>query len=339
MLANSPPHVDIISASPTDFHYKAIVYVLIALFGLGTWTNLAGVWIELPIIVPVLPESWQLPAKLALLINSASIFPIIIVFASLIFKLNTASFEVPVNFVLLSASITLAIAFAFLWDKTALLFGKEQSVYLMFLCFITAIADCMSSTTFIPFLHRYEPVYLNAYFTGEAFTALLPAMFGVGQGIGKSDCQLTTNGTFVEIQHAPRFSVRTYFLLISSLPLSALLAFSILRLMKTGRSKVQPPQPKSKPRVFILLDNINHIGLIDHTLDTINSIEMKLKRGRKQSNRLKTFVLSEVGIYLLILFQTSAILYGICPGLTTFSLNAYSATTFHYTIIISMETK
>src|SRR5690349_10400326 len=101
MLANSPPHVDIIPPSTKRFHLKAIVYVLVTIFGLGTWTNLAGVWIELPIIVPFLPESWQLPAKLTLLINSANVFPILIVFVSLIFKLNTAPFEVPVNYIIL----------------------------------------------------------------------------------------------------------------------------------------------------------------------------------------------------------------------------------------------
>ncbi|UJR20731.1 hypothetical protein I4U23_023850 [Adineta vaga] len=337
MLANSPPHVDILSTSKVHFHLKAIVYVLVALFGLGTWTNLAGVWIELPILVPVLPESWQLPAKLTLLISSANIFPITVVFASLIFKLNTAPFEIPVNFLLLCTSITFAIAFAYLWDRTAYLFDKEQSVYLMFLCFFTAIADCMSSTTFIPFLYRYESMYLNAYFTGEALTGLLPALFGVGQGIGKSDCQFIDNGTYIEIQHQPRFSVRTYFLLLSSLPFLALVSFSILCIMETGRSKVESPQinsKQSKSRVFILMDDINDIHIIENTIDTINRIELRLKK-RKKPNHPKKAILSKSGIYLFILFQASAILYGICPGLTTFSLNAYSATTFHYTIIIS----
>jgi len=344
MLANSPPHVDIIPTLTTRFHFKAIVYILVTIFGLGTWTNLAGVWIQLPIIVPILPESWQLPAKLSLFINSANIFPILIVFASIIFKLNTAPFEVPVNFILLCTSITFAIGFALLWDKKAYLFGSEQSVYLMFLCFFTAIADCMSSMTFIPFLHRYEHVYLNAYFTGEALTALLPALFGICQGIGKSDCVLVgneTNGTWIEVYHQPRFSVRTYFLLLSSLPLSALVAFIILRRMKTGRLKTKPSQMKSKhqqSRIFILMDNIDDMNIIQNTINKINKIENQFEN-KKKTNRLKTFLLSEQGVFLFITFQCAGMLYGVCQGLTTFSLNSYSATTFHYTIIISKKTK
>ncbi len=340
MLANSPPHVNIYSTSTNRFHLTAIVYILVAIFGLGTWTNLAGLWIELPIIVPILPESWQLPAKLTLLINSANIFPILIVFASLIFKLNTTPFEVPVNFILLCTSITFAIGFAFLWNKTAYLFGIEQSVYLMLLCFFTAIADCLSSTTFIPFLHRYEPIYLNAYFIGEALTAFLPALLGMIQGIGTSDCVLIGNKTgeiWKEIHHQPRFSVRTYFLILSSLPLAALLAFSSLRRMKTGRLKIQTSNKESKhhrSRVFILMDNIRDIDLIENTIKTINKIENQLK-AEENHNRFKEFFLSESGIFLFIVFQSSAMLYGACQGLITFSLNAYSVTTFHYTIIAS----
>jgi riboflavin transporter 2 len=339
MLANSRPTIDIYPTSTNRFHLKAVVYALVAIFGLGTWTNLSGIWIELPIIVPILPESWQLPAKLTLLINLANIFPIAIVFASLIFKLDTTSFEVPVNFILLLSSITFAIAFASLWDKTAYLFGTEQSVSLMLLCFFSAIADCMSSTTFIPFLHRYEPVYLNAYFFGEALTALLPALLGIIQGIGKSDCVLIgnrTNGTLIEIYHQPRFSVRTYFIILSLLPLAALLAFSTLRLMKTGRLKTKSSIKESKhyqSRIFILMDNIEDMNFIQNTVETINKIENQLKN--RKENYVKKFILSEPGIFLFITFQCSAILYGACQGLTTFSLNAYSETTFHYTIIAS----
>lgn len=344
MLINPPSSVEMHSTSSNRFHLKAIVYVLVTIFGLGTWTNLAGIWIELPIVVSILPESWQLPAKLILIIQSANIVPIFIVTISLIFKLNTASFEVPVNFILLLLSIAFAIAFAYLWDKTAYLFDIEQSIYLMILCFFTAIVDCMSSTTFIPFLYRYEPVYLNAYFLGEALTALLPALVGIFQGIGTSDCVLNdnqTNGTWIEVQHEARFSVRTYFLLLSSLPFAALLAFSTLRIMKTGRLKTKTSKKESRhhqSRVFILMDNIGDMNFIQNTMKTIDKIENQLKKPEKK-NSFKKFLLSEPVIFLFIVFQCSAMLYGAGQGLTAFSLNAYSATTFHYTIIASKTEK
>ncbi|CAF2135370.1 unnamed protein product [Rotaria magnacalcarata] len=339
MLNNHPSQLDTIPTSTNQFHLKVIVYVLVIIFGLGTWTNLGGLWVELPIIVPILPESWQLPAKLILIINAANIFPIIFVFASIIFKLNTSIFEIPVNYIILLTSTALAIAFACLWNKTEYLFGTNQSIYLMYLCFFSAVGDCLSSTTFIPFLHRYEPFYLNAYFTGEALTALLPALLGIIQGIGKSECTMLDskiNGTFIQVYRSPRFSVRTYFLILSSLPIAAFLAFSGLYLMKTGRMEKKISIKKSKhhqSRVFILMDNnIEDMHAIQNTIKTINKIENQLENNKKK-NQWTTIITSETVIYLFVTFQQSMMIYGICPGLTTFSLNAYSATTFHYTII------
>ena len=347
MIGTFPPTMDCPSKPATRFHFKLIVYGLVALFGLGTWTNLSGLWIELPLIVPFSPESWELPAKLALIINAANVFPIVLVFASLIFKLNTAPFEVPVNFILLCTSISFAICFAVFWDGTAYLFGTHQSLYLMLLCFFTAIIDSTSSITFIPFLHRYDPMYLNAYFVGEALTGLLPALFGFAQGIGVTDCVLSSNDSnanYTEFHHEPRFSVRTYYLALSSLPFSALIAFSFLRVMKTGR--LETPASTGKPkdarssRIFILMNDITDVRTIEQTLQSINRIEDRLHAAKKRqtlpmTTRLKQFAFSKAGLLLCVVFQGSATLYGICPGLTTYSLNAYSLTTFHYTIIAS----
>ncbi|CAF3327878.1 unnamed protein product [Rotaria socialis] len=339
MLNNHPLELDTIPTPTNQFHLKAVVYVLVIIFGLGTWTNLAGLWIELPIIVPILPESWQLPAILTLIISAANVFPIIFVFASIIFKLNTSTFEIPVNYTLLLSSIILATAFAYLWNKTDYLFGTEQSIYLMCLCFFSAVGDCLSSTTFIPFLHRYEPFYLNAYFTGEALTALLPALLGIIQGIGKSECTMsnsTINGTFIQIDRLPRFSVRTYFLILSSLPFAAFLAFSGLYLMETGRMEKKISIKTSKhhqSRVFILMDNnIEDIHVIQNTIKTINKIENQLENNKKKNQRT-TFMTPVTALYLFVIFQQSMMLYGMCPGLTIFSLDAYSGATFHYTII------
>lgn len=340
MLTNPLQQINITPTINSRFHLKALVYVFFILFGLGTWTNLAGVWVELPIIVPILPESWQLPAKLTLLINAANIFPILLVFASIILKLNTASFEVPVNFILLLISITLAISFAFLWNKTSYLFGSEQCVYLMLLCFITAIADCLSSTTFIPFLHRYEPFYLNAYFIGEALTALIPALIGIIQGIGISECMMLNkqiNGTLIQVQYPPRFSVHTYFVILTCLPLVALIAFSSLHFMKTGRIPKAESMKKLRhhqSQIFILMDNIEDINIIQNTIKTINKIENQLENNKKKNKSQGSFT-RELILYLFVVFQQSLVLYGMCQGLTTFSLNAYSSTTFHYTIIAS----
>lgn len=82
------------------------------------------------------------------------------------------------------------------------------------------------------------------------------------------------------------------------------------------------------------MDDIKDINIIQNTIKTINKIETQIEINKKKY-QLKLFPRSKPGIYLLLVLQSSAMLYGMCPGLTTFSLNAYSAITFHYTIIAS----
>lgn len=43
------------------------VFSLTILFGLGSWLTINGVWVELPTIVPFVPEQWKLSSYLSLI--------------------------------------------------------------------------------------------------------------------------------------------------------------------------------------------------------------------------------------------------------------------------------
>ena len=48
---------------------KPSVSLLIILFGMGSWIAINGVWAELPLLVSKLPEKWDLPTYLVLIIQ------------------------------------------------------------------------------------------------------------------------------------------------------------------------------------------------------------------------------------------------------------------------------
>lgn len=41
----------------------------VSLYGLGSWIVVNGLWVELPLLVNVLPEGWNLPAYLIIIIQ------------------------------------------------------------------------------------------------------------------------------------------------------------------------------------------------------------------------------------------------------------------------------
>lgn len=48
---------------------KPLVDVLAALFGVGAWVAINGLWVELPLLVDQLPEGWNLPSYLSVIIQ------------------------------------------------------------------------------------------------------------------------------------------------------------------------------------------------------------------------------------------------------------------------------
>lgn len=212
------------------------VSTLIVLFVVGSWLNLNGVWIEFPLIVDELPEGWRLPATMGLVSNLANIGVLIIALIRR-FSKGRVTYEIPVNILILTTGTVVLVILAFLWHKTTMINGNPHSTYLMGLSLTLSFVDCTSSVTFLPFIDRYEPMYINAYFVGEALSSLLPALLGLAQGVGKTSCIDNGNGTLIEYNSPARFSVRIYFLALAFIMLASLVSFIILCLTRLGRRK------------------------------------------------------------------------------------------------------
>lgn len=48
---------------------NAMVFLLVMLYGMGSWVAINGIWAELSLLVSILPESWGLPSLLVLIIQ------------------------------------------------------------------------------------------------------------------------------------------------------------------------------------------------------------------------------------------------------------------------------
>lgn len=48
---------------------KPVLDVLAVLFGIGAWISVNGMWVELPLLVDALPEGWNLPSYLSVIIQ------------------------------------------------------------------------------------------------------------------------------------------------------------------------------------------------------------------------------------------------------------------------------
>ena len=46
-----------------------LVDLLAVLFGISSWISINGLWVELPMLVSELPESWALPSYLSIIVQ------------------------------------------------------------------------------------------------------------------------------------------------------------------------------------------------------------------------------------------------------------------------------
>ncbi|XP_018554972.1 riboflavin transporter 2 [Lates calcarifer] len=217
-----------------------LTHLLACLFGMGSWVSINGLWVELPLIVPQIPEGWYLPSYLSVLIQMANVGPL---FVTLMHRFRPGALnETAVIYVIIGLGTVASFLLGFFWTKTVVVAGAPRSVALLVLTFFLAAVDCTSSVTFLPFMMRLKPQYLTTYYIGEGVSGLLPALVALIQGVGVVRCINSTQSvnhtlsssnssvTFeLQAQYQPaNFSVEVFFFFLSAMMLVCLVAFLLL---------------------------------------------------------------------------------------------------------------
>jgi len=217
-----------------------LTHLLVCLFGMGSWVSINGLWVELPLVVPQIPEGWYLPSYLSVLIQMANVGPLLV---TLMHRFRPGALnEAAVIYAVIGLGTAASFLLAFFWKETAVVAGAPRSVALLVLTFFLATVDCTSSVTFLPFMMRLQPRYLTTYYIGEGLSGLLPALVALIQGVGVVNCINGTRSldhtlnssdssvTFdLQAQYQPaNFSAEVFFFFLSAMMLVCLAAFLLL---------------------------------------------------------------------------------------------------------------
>lgn len=214
-----------------------LTHILACLFGMGSWVAINGMWVELPLVVPNIPEFWYLPSYLTVLIQMANIGPL---FITLMHRFRPGMLdERPVIYFIVGLGIVATFLMAFFWQHTVMVGGSLHSVPLLLLSFLLSVVDCTSSVTFLPFMMRLRPQYLTTYFAGEGLSGLVPALVALIQGVGVVHCQNATladaanistiaDGKLETVYQPAKFSVQIFFVFLSAMMVVCLVAFILL---------------------------------------------------------------------------------------------------------------
>ncbi|NXT18582.1 S52A3 protein, partial [Syrrhaptes paradoxus] len=323
-----------------------LTHLLACAFGTGSWVTINGLWVELPLLVQVLPEQWDLPSYITIIIQMANVGPL---FVTLMHRFRPGLLkELAVIYVILAVGVVASLLLAFLWDYTSSISGRTHSTAFLILTFFLALVDCTSSVTFLPFMMQLQPQYLNSFFIGEGLSGLIPALIALGQGSGISTCvnssdmsnTTTVGNKTVEItvnmvsDYLPaNFSTLVFFLLMAAMMVACLLAFFFL---------ARQPKVWELSQQHLFPSNIVLSSFDQFSDDEAASRLRRVCPCPKDATGLADippekiyYPLAKLIFIYLMIAWVSALTNGVLPSVQSYSCLPYGNTAYHLAATLS----
>ncbi len=319
---------------------SVITYALVVIFGTGSWIAVNGLWVELPIIVQEIPESWSLPSYLTVIIQLANIGPLAFTLGNKFFPRVVR--EVPVIYISLLIGAAACTLLVFFWKETSYIAGVERSTALLVLCFFLSMVDCTSSVTFLPYMAIFREVYMSPFFGGEGLSGLLPSLVALGQGVGgggsNTSCvnptQAPVNATNVTSTNGtntgswgpgPKFPAEVFFWFLTGMMVASGLAFFGLNYLPVAKR-----QQVSK----------NYDGSDQGAQSGEQAIELVSEEERQNAQDNDDHVVenlfkSSTVLLFLILALVSGLSNGVIPAIQSYACIPYSYYIYHLTLTLS----
>lgn len=314
-------------------------YVLICLFGLGSWVAVNGLWVELPVLVGHAPEQWSLPSYLTVIIQLANIGPVIYALGNR-FAPHIVHEKTTILFIVAIGCVACALLGLY-WDETSSIGGKQHSTVLFILSFLLALVDCTSSLVFLTFMSTFPSTYMSALFVGETSSGLLPSLVALAQGIENGGTNSSKNTTDHKTHLIPqsRFSPEGFFFFLFTIMVICGIAFLALNYLPVAkRQHVRQKQIKtrrnSNSSTQPLFDDTTRSRFQSTSTSDSSPQDSYLSH---QSVNSDTFSWCERHILLLLCIQTwiNCLSNGVLPSIQAYASIPYGNKTYHLVATLS----
>lgn len=287
-----------------------LTYMLVCLFGIGSWITVNGLWVELPLFVDRLPEKWNLPSYLTIIVQFANVGVLIYAVGK---RLAPQSFtEKPVIIVIVIIGATSCLLLSVFWDRVSVVFDTKHSVALLSLSFCLATVDCTSTVVFLTFMANFPPPYIIALMIGETLSSMIPGFVALAQGLGGDDsCSNKTNNS-TNIHDNINFSPNVFFIFLFLVMVTCGAAFIALNYLPTAKKQHVRPLP-------LIMDASIH--------DSDEEEEILIKPTHDHLNNRCTYKLF---IYLLVINAwINCLSNGVIPSIQVYACKPYGNKAYH----------
>lgn len=307
----------------TWWNHAIVTHILVALFGMGSWISVNSLWVEMPVVVEVLPEEWNLPAYISVLIAFGNLGPVAVTLTHHIAPGWLK--ERMVIHIIQVLAVVAAVFLSFFWSQVVTVAGEPRSVPFLMLTFILSFVCCTSNVTFLPFMFRYPPQYIRTFFFGQGLSALFPCVVALGQGVGKLECNETANGTKPHYLKE-NFPAQDFFWFLSVMLAISALCFLALTCRVVTLTTAEEFQKAEQASV----KTEEETQPLQNGDSTVSEEQVEVE---KQAPVVAFW--TSRNIYLLLLLGLSnALTNGVLPSVQSFSCLPYGTMTFHLSVIL-----
>uniref|UniRef100_A0ABM5GDM6 Riboflavin transporter n=1 Tax=Pogona vitticeps TaxID=103695 RepID=A0ABM5GDM6_9SAUR len=317
-------------SSPSLNSQAVVTHILVALFGMGSWVSVNSLWVELPVVVNRLPEGWNLPAYLSVLIALGNVGPVSVTLAH-----HFAPGRLKEQWLIhaiQALAVVAALFLALFWDYTAMVAGERHSLAYLVLTFVLSLACCTSNVSFLPFMYQFPPLFIRTFFIGQGLSALLPCVLALGQGVGQVECLNDTQGGNGSLPHylEENFSANTYFWLLVGLLAVSALAFLAL-VVWHRRSGAPPEKTSSKDSV----GTEESFPLQTDETPTSDHGTADRASGESPAQPPSPFWTGKNLFLLVLLGVSNALTNGVLPSVQSYSCLPYGDMAYHLSVVLS----
>ena len=163
------------------------LFLLIILFGINSNLAKNSLWIQMPTLIPQVPEGEGLKAYFVTLYECANVAVVLylIVRRYAIHKLS----EVPFIYSSFALSLIALVLTALFWEANTEVHSGSYSFMLMICSLLAALVSCISMVTYILFCGKMRAEYVTAVLMGNLLSGFIPHIMAFAQGIGQTpDC-------------------------------------------------------------------------------------------------------------------------------------------------------
>ncbi|XP_034245787.1 riboflavin transporter 2 isoform X2 [Thrips palmi] len=322
-----------------------LVDVLAALFGMGAWLCINGMYTQLPLLVFNAPEGWALPSYIVVLIQAANIGGVCYGMVQQFCKGKVPD-SIFISILMFIGCISLLLM-SFFYGQTVKIGESFHSVPLLTLVFTSALVACTSSVLFIPYMSRYKETYLVSYMIGEGLSAFIPSITSLLQGVGGNPTciidESNPSGPKKQYTPPPLFSVSTFLILIFFLQLLSLISFLLLKYLpvcKQQKNDYSSPG-KNNNEIEDARSSIVVPGSPDKARNQTSDGESGRGNGEPQefdsgpsslTSQVKKMNSRTYAIFLIMQACASAIANGLFPSIQSYSCLPYGNVAYHLAI-------